>query len=92
MQKNGDEMLMEIINTLLSINKRSNSMKRKEFVKRFFIPLMLLALMAFFGGCQNEMTVEPGDNGEPPTRVHWNCWLNRILHSLHLRQTIMKAD
>lgn len=67
MQKYGDEMLMEIINTLLSINKRSNSMKKKEFVKRFFIPLLLLALMAFFAGCQDEMTVEPGDTGEPTT-------------------------
>ena len=60
-------MLMEIINTLLSINKRSNTMKKTEFVKRFFIPLMLLAVLAFFAGCQDEMTVEPGDPGEPTT-------------------------
>ena len=60
-------MLMEIKNTLLSINKRSNTMKKTEFVKRFFIPLILLAVLAFFVGCQDEMTVEPGDTGEPTT-------------------------
>ncbi len=65
--ENGEAMLMEIINTLLSINKRSNTMKKTEFVKRFFIPLMLLAVLAFFAGCQDEMTVEPGDSGEPTT-------------------------
>ena len=42
-------------------------MKKTEFVKRFFIPLMLLAVLAFFAGCQDEMTVEPGDPGEPTT-------------------------
>ena len=67
MQKNGEEVLMEIKNTLLLINKRSNTMKKTEFVKRFFIPLMLLAVLAFFAGCQDEMTVEPGDPGEPTT-------------------------
>jgi len=67
MQRNGEAMLMEIINTLLSIKKRSNTMKKKEFVKRFFIPLMLLGVLAFFAGCQDEMTVEPGDTGEPTT-------------------------
>ena len=42
-------------------------MKKNEFVKRFFIPLILLAVLAFFAGCQDEMTVEPGDSGEPTT-------------------------
>ena len=65
--ENVEAMLMEIINTLLLINYRSNIMKRKEFVKRFFIPLMLLAILTFFAGCQDEMTVEPIDNGEPTT-------------------------
>jgi len=60
-------MLMEIKNTLLSTNKRSNTMKKKEFIKRFFIPLMLLAVLAFFAGCQDEMTVGPQDTGEPTT-------------------------
>jgi hypothetical protein len=58
---------MEIINTLLSINKRNNTMKKKEFAKRFFIPLMLLWALAFFVGCQDEMIVDPGDTGEPTT-------------------------
>jgi hypothetical protein len=65
--ENGEEKLMETINTLLLINKRSNTMKKNEFVKRFFIPLILLAVLAFFAGCQDEMTVEPGDSGEPTT-------------------------
>lgn len=67
MQKNGEAMLMEIKYTLLSINKRSNTMKKNEFVKRFFIPLMLLAVLAFFAGCQDEMTIEPQGTGEPTT-------------------------
>jgi len=58
---------MEIINTLLSTNKRSSKMKTKQFIKRFLIPLLLLAVLAFFAGCQDEMTVEPQDSGEPTT-------------------------
>jgi len=42
-------------------------MKKKDFVRRFFIPLLMLAVMAFFAGCQDEMTVEPQDTGEPTT-------------------------
>ena len=42
-------------------------MKTKQFIKRFLIPLLLLAVLAFFAGCQDEMTVEPQDSGEPTT-------------------------
>lgn len=42
-------------------------MKKKEFIKRFFIPLMLLAVLTFFAGCQDEIGVEPQDGGEPTT-------------------------
>ncbi|MCZ6701989.1 MAG: hypothetical protein O6940_02990 [Ignavibacteria bacterium] len=42
-------------------------MKTKQFIRRFLIPLLLLAVLAFFAGCQDEMTVEPGDTGEPTT-------------------------
>jgi len=58
---------MEIINTLLSTNKRSSKMKTKQYIWRFLIPLLLLAVLAFFAGCQDEMTVEPQDSGEPTT-------------------------
>jgi hypothetical protein len=44
-------------------------MKKKEFVKRFFVPLMLLAVLAFFAGCQDEMTIEPQNDGEPTTDI-----------------------
>lgn len=42
-------------------------MKKKEFLKRFFVPLLLLGVLAFFAGCQDEMSVEPINNGEPTT-------------------------
>jgi len=59
---------MEIKNNLSTINKRSNKMKKqKEFIKKFFLPLLMLGVLAFFAGCQDEMTVEPQDNGEPTT-------------------------
>ena len=41
-------------------------MKKKEFSLQFFIPLLLLGLLAFFAGCQDEMVVEPQDS-EPTT-------------------------
>jgi len=42
-------------------------MKTKQYIWRFLIPLLLLAVLAFFAGCQDEMTVEPQDSGEPTT-------------------------
>ena len=58
---------MEIQNNLSIINKRSNTMKKKKFIKKFFLPLLILGVLAFFAGCQDEMTVEPQNNGEPTT-------------------------
>jgi hypothetical protein len=49
------------------ITNRSTIMEKKQFVKRFFIPLLLLALLAFFAGCQDEMLIDPVDNTEPTT-------------------------
>lgn len=40
-------------------------MKAQNFLKKFFLPLLLLALISFFAGCQEEMTVE--SNNEPTT-------------------------
>lgn len=58
---------MEINNNLSLNTKRSPTMKKKNFAKKFFIPLLLLGLLAFFAGCQNEMGVDPQDNNEPTT-------------------------
>jgi len=60
-------MEMEIQNKSSITNKRNVEMKKKNFTKRFFIPLFLLGLLTFFAGCQNEMTVEPQDSDEPTT-------------------------
>jgi hypothetical protein len=56
---------MEIVNTLLITNQRSTKMKQKDFAKRYFIPLILAGVLAFFVGCQDQMTVDPIDDGEP---------------------------
>ena len=58
-------MKMEMKNTLSITNKRSTKMK--SFAKRFFIPLFLTAVLAYFAGCQNETTVEPQTSDEPTT-------------------------
>jgi len=58
---------MEIKNKSSITKKRNGKMKKKDFTKRFFIPLFLPGLLAFFAGCQNEMTVEPEDSWEPTT-------------------------
>jgi len=42
-------------------------MKKKNFVKRFFMPLFMLGVLAFFAGCQDEMIIDPIDNTEPTT-------------------------
>ncbi|MFZ2324402.1 MAG: hypothetical protein WAV89_11995 [Ignavibacteriaceae bacterium] len=36
-------------------------MKAKEFVKKNFLPMLLLAIMSFFVGCQDEMSVQSTD-------------------------------
>ena len=36
-------------------------MKTSEFVKKNFFPMLLLVLMSFFVGCQDEMTVQTTD-------------------------------
>ena len=41
-------------------------MKKKEFSLQFFIPLLVLGIILFFAGCQDEMVVEPQDS-EPTT-------------------------
>lgn len=58
---------MELQNKSSITNKRKYEMKKTNFAKRFFIPLFLLGLLAFFAGCQNEMTVEPQSSDEPTT-------------------------
>lgn len=58
---------MENKNTLFITNQRSSKMKKKDFVKRYFVPLILLGVLAFFVGCQDETSVDPIDNGEPTT-------------------------
>lgn len=58
---------MEIINQSSITNKRTIKMKKNNFTKRFFIPLFLLGLLVFFAGCQNEMSIDPEDSGEPTT-------------------------
>ena len=54
-------------NKLSISNKRSIEMKKQNFTKKFFIVLLLPAFLAFFAACQDEMTVEPQDSGEPTT-------------------------
>lgn len=36
-------------------------MKANEFVKKNFLPMLILAILSFFVGCQNETTVQPTD-------------------------------
>ena len=37
-------------------------MRTTEFVKKFFLPMLLLAFLTFFAGCQDEMTVQTDDD------------------------------
>ena len=60
---------MEIKNTLFITNQRSSIMKKKDFAKRYFIPLILLGVLAFFVGCQDQMTVDPIDDGVPTSDI-----------------------
>ncbi len=41
--------------------------RRKDFIRRFFLPLLMLGVLTFFAGCQDEMTVEPQNGDEPTT-------------------------
>jgi len=36
-------------------------MKTSEFVKKNFLPMLLLVLVSFFVGCQDDMTVQTID-------------------------------
>ena len=36
-------------------------MKAKEFIKKNFLPMLLLAIMSFFAGCQDDTTVQSTD-------------------------------
>jgi hypothetical protein len=63
--KIGAGVKMEIKNTLLLTNQRSSIMKKKDFVKGYFIPLILIGVFAFFAGCQDQTSVDPIDDGIP---------------------------
>lgn len=42
-------------------------MNKMELVKQIFIPLFMMAVIAFFAGCQDELLIDPIDNTEPTT-------------------------